>query len=89
MQEIGVDIPRPWSLASRLVESVVRRVFAETGGMDDRVPENSAACRQVSFASSARSWATAVALGAAEMPPVVRHAMRLFAKVMTKVAYRF
>ena len=32
--------------------------------------------------------ATALALGAAEMPSVVQKAMRLFAKVMTTVAYR-
>jgi ubiquinone biosynthesis monooxygenase Coq7 len=39
-------------------------------------------------ADEARHRQTAIALGAAELPPPVKLAMRLMAKVMTTVAHR-
>ena len=78
-----------WSLA--FLAETERQVEAHLSGHLERLPAQDLRTRAVVEAmreDEARHRATAIRLGAAEMPAPAREAMRAMAKVMTSVAYR-
>jgi ubiquinone biosynthesis monooxygenase Coq7 len=78
-----------WSLA--FLAETERQVEEHLSGHLGRLPEADRRTRAVVEAMRAdevRHRATAVGLGAAEMPPPLRKAMQLASRVMTTVAYR-
>jgi 3-demethoxyubiquinol 3-hydroxylase len=78
-----------WNLA--FLAETERQVEEHLTGHLDALPQNDQRTRAVveaMRADEARHRASAVALGAAELPEPVRRAMRLASKVMTTVAYR-
>jgi ubiquinone biosynthesis monooxygenase Coq7 len=78
-----------WSLA--FLAETERQVEAHLTGHLERLPASDRRTRAVVQAmreDEARHRATAVRLGAAELPLPMRAAMRLAAKVMTSAAYR-
>ncbi|HEX9395242.1 MAG TPA: 2-polyprenyl-3-methyl-6-methoxy-1,4-benzoquinone monooxygenase [Burkholderiales bacterium] len=78
-----------WSLA--FLAETERQVEAHLSGHLARLPEADRRTRAVvesMRADEARHRASALRLGAAELPTPVREAMKLAAKVMTTVAYR-
>jgi ubiquinone biosynthesis monooxygenase Coq7 len=78
-----------WNLA--FLAETEHQVEEHLGGHLERLAPEDARTRRVveaMRADEARHRETAVSLGAAELPPPVKGAMRLLAKVMTSVAYR-
>ena len=78
-----------WNLA--FLAETERQVEEHLTGHLEALPPNDRRTRAVveaMRADEARHRASAVALGAAELPEPVRRAMRLASKVMTTVAYR-
>jgi ubiquinone biosynthesis monooxygenase Coq7 len=78
-----------WNLA--FLAETERQVEEHLAGHLDALPAGDRRTRvlvEAMRADEARHRDTAVALGAAEFPRPVKHAMRLAAKVMTTVAYR-
>jgi len=78
-----------WNLA--FLAETEHQVEEHLGGHLERLAPEDARTRAVveaMRADEARHRETAVALGAAELPPPVKAAMRALAKVMTTVAYR-
>ncbi|HVJ13567.1 MAG TPA: 2-polyprenyl-3-methyl-6-methoxy-1,4-benzoquinone monooxygenase, partial [Burkholderiales bacterium] len=78
-----------WNLA--FLAETERQVEEHLSGHLESLPEEDRRTRAVveaMRADEARHRASAVALGAAELPEPVRRAMRLASKVMTTVAYR-
>ena len=78
-----------WNLA--FLAETERQVEEHLTGHLEALPQNDRRTRAVveaMRADEARHRASAVALGAAELPEPVRRAMRLASKVMTTVAYR-
>jgi ubiquinone biosynthesis monooxygenase Coq7 len=78
-----------WNLA--FLAETERQVEAHLTGHLEALPQNDQRTRAVveaMRADEARHRASAVALGAAELPEPLRRAMRLASKVMTTVAYR-
>jgi 3-demethoxyubiquinol 3-hydroxylase len=78
-----------WNLA--FLAETERQVEEHLSGHLDRLPpadERTRAVVEGMRADEARHRASAIALGAAELPAPARAAMRLASKVMTTVAYR-
>jgi 3-demethoxyubiquinol 3-hydroxylase len=78
-----------WSLA--FLAETERQVEAHLSGHLQRLSPDDAPTRavvEVMRDDEARHRQTAVALGAAELPPVAKRAMRAMAKAMTSIAYR-
>jgi ubiquinone biosynthesis monooxygenase Coq7 len=78
-----------WNLA--FLAETERQVEEHLSGHLERLPSQDARTRAVveaMRADEARHRATAVELGAAELPTPVKFAMRIASKVMTAVAYR-
>jgi ubiquinone biosynthesis monooxygenase Coq7 len=78
-----------WNLA--FLAETERQVEAHLAGHLESLPaadRRTRAVVEVMRADEAKHRDTALALGAAEFPEPVRHAMRLAAKLMTTVAYR-
>jgi len=78
-----------WSLAflaetERQVEEHLSEHLAQLSPSDTRTR----AVVEQMRGEEAKHRATAIALGAAQIPPAARHAMRAMAKLMTTVAYR-
>jgi len=78
-----------WSLA--FLAETEKQVEEHLGGHLAQLPDEDRRTRAIVEAMRTEEGnhrETAIALGAAEMPPVARQAMRMLARVMTKVAYR-
>jgi 3-demethoxyubiquinol 3-hydroxylase len=78
-----------WNLA--FLAETERQVEEHLGGHLDELPPEDSRTRAVveaMQADEARHRASAIELGAAELPEPVKRAMRLASKVMTTVAYR-
>jgi len=78
-----------WNLA--FLAETERQVEEHLAGHLDKISAHDAPTRAVVEAmrdDEARHRDTAVALGAAELPPVARRAMRAVARAMTTIAYR-
>jgi ubiquinone biosynthesis monooxygenase Coq7 len=78
-----------WNLA--FLAETERQVEEHLAGHLDKISAHDAPTRAVVEAmrdDEARHRDTAVALGAAELPPVARRAMRAMAKAMTTIAFR-
>jgi len=78
-----------WNLA--FLAETERQVEAHLSGHLGKLPASDARTRAVVEAmrrDEAKHRDTAIELGAAELPPPAKAAMRLAAKVMTTVAYR-
>lgn len=78
-----------WSLA--FLAETERQVEEHLQGHLERLPADDAVTRAIVArmqAEEARHRATAVALGAAELPEPVKAGMRILSRVMTTVAYR-
>jgi ubiquinone biosynthesis monooxygenase Coq7 len=78
-----------WNLA--FLAETERQVEEHLGGHLEALPQDDRRTRAVveaMRADEARHRASALGLGAAELPAPVKRAMRLASKVMTTVAYR-
>lgn len=78
-----------WSLA--FLAETERQVEEHLQGHLERLPVDDASTRAIVAqmqAEEARHRATAIALGAAELPEPVKAGMRIMSRVMTTVAYR-
>jgi ubiquinone biosynthesis monooxygenase Coq7 len=78
-----------WNLG--FLAETERQVEAHLSGHLDRLPAEDARTRtlvEAMRADEARHRDTALRLGAAELPPPVRRAMRFASGIMTRIAYR-